>query len=188
MAHSLTFILGGARSGKSDYAQALVDQEGAKVLFVATAAALDEEMQTRIAAHRSHRPVHWTTLEAPRHVGETLRTAPLSEWILLDCMTLWVSNLLVGLPEPIIETDYYAAVEKELNGLLDVISKSPSRWVIVSNEVGLGLVPVYPMGRFFRDALGRVNQRLAQVADTVYFMVSGLPMLVKGVSPRPDLH
>jgi adenosylcobinamide kinase/adenosylcobinamide-phosphate guanylyltransferase len=92
------------------------------------------------------------------------------------------------LPEPIIETDYYAAVEKELNGLLDVISKSPSRWVIVSNEVGLGLVPVYPMGRFFRDALGRVNQRLAQVADTVYFMVSGLPMLVKGGSPRPDLH
>ena len=188
MAHSLTFILGGARSGKSDFAQALVDQTGGKVLFVATAAALDEEMQTRIAAHRSHRPAHWTTLEAPHQVGEALRAAPPSEWILLDCMTLLVSNLLVGLPEPIIETDYYAAVEKELNGLLDAISKSPSRWVIVSNEVGLGLVPVYPMGRFFRDALGRVNQRLAQVADTVYFMVSGLPMLVKGGSPRPDLH
>ena len=188
MARSLTLILGGARSGKSDYAQALVDQAGGKVLFVATAAALDEEMQARISVHRSHRPAHWTTLEAPHQVGEALRTAPPSEWILLDCMTLLVSNLLVGLPEPIVETDYYAAVVKELNGLLDAISNSPAGWVIVSNEVGLGLVPVYPMGRFFRDALGRVNQRLAQVADTVYFMVSGLPMLVKGGSPRPDPH
>jgi adenosylcobinamide kinase/adenosylcobinamide-phosphate guanylyltransferase len=188
MAHSMTLILGGARSGKSDYAQALVDQEGAKVLFVATAAALDEEMQARIAAHRLRRPAHWTTLEVPRQVGEILRTAPPSEWILLDCMTLLVSNLLVGLPEPVIETDYYAVVDKELNGLLETISKSPAKWVIVSNEVGLGLVPVYPMGRFFRDALGRVNQRLARVADTVYFMVSGLPMLVKGESSGIGMH
>jgi adenosylcobinamide kinase/adenosylcobinamide-phosphate guanylyltransferase len=188
MAHSLTFILGGARSGKSNYAQALVDRDGAKVLFVATATALDEEMRARIAAHRSHRPAHWTSLEAPRQVSEALRAAPPSEWILLDCMTLLVSNLLVGLPEPILETDYYTAVDKELNGLLEAISNSHAKWVIVSNEVGLGLVPVYPMGRLFRDALGRVNQRLAQVADTVYFMVSGLPMLVKGGAPSPDMH
>jgi adenosylcobinamide kinase/adenosylcobinamide-phosphate guanylyltransferase len=154
---------------------------------VATAAALDEEMQTRITAHRSRRPGHWSTLEAPRQVGEVIRTASPAEWVLLDCMTLLISNLLVGLPEPISETDYGAAVDKELSGLLETISKSDAKWVIVSNEVGLGLVPVYPMGRLFRDALGRVNQRLAQAADTVYFMVSGLPMLVKGEtgkSPR----
>ena len=188
MARSLTLILGGARSGKSDYAQLLVGQADTMVLFVATAAPLDEEMQARIAVHRSRRPANWITLEASRHVGEAIRSAPPSEWVLLDCMTLLVSNLLVGLPEPINETDYYAEVDKELNGLLEAISNSPAKWVIVSNEVGLGIVPVYPMGRYFRDALGRVNQRLAQVADTVYFMVSGLPMLVKGGSPRPDLH
>ena len=188
MARSLTFILGGARSGKSDYARALVDHGDAKVLFVATACALDEEMQARIAAHRSSRPAHWVTLEAPRQVGEALRTAPPSEWIVLDCMTLLLSNLLVGLPEPVIESDYYSAVDGELNGLLETVSKSQAKWVIVSNEVGLGLVPAYPMGRLFRDALGRVNQRLAQAADTVYFMVSGLPMLVKGGSSRPAMH
>jgi adenosylcobinamide kinase/adenosylcobinamide-phosphate guanylyltransferase len=99
-------------------------------------------------------------------------------------MTLLVSNLLVGLPEPIIEADYYAEVDKELNALLEAISNSQAKWVIVSNEVGLGLVPAYPMGRYFRDALGRVNQRLAQAADTVYFMVSGVPMLVKGGTSR----
>jgi adenosylcobinamide kinase/adenosylcobinamide-phosphate guanylyltransferase len=188
MARSLTFILGGARSGKSDYAQALVEQTDAKVLFIATAAALDEEMQARIAVHRSRRPAHWSTLEAPRQVGAAIGAALPSEWVLLDCMTLLVSNLLVGLPEPIVEADYYAEVDKELNALLEAISNSQAKWVIVSNEVGLGLVPAYPMGRYFRDALGRVNQRLAQTADTVYFMVSGLPMLVKGGSSGSDLH
>jgi len=188
MARSLTFILGGARSGKSDHAQGLVDRTASNVLFVATAEALDEEMQARITAHRSRRPSHWVTLEAPRRVGEALRAAPPSDWVLLDCMTLLVSNLLVGLPEPISETDYYAAVDKELDGLLDAISNSTANWVIVSNEVGLGLVPVYPMGRLFRDALGRVNQQLAQAADTVYFMVSGLPMLVKGGSSDHGAH
>ena len=188
MARSLTLILGGARSGKSDYAQLLVGQVDAKVLFVATAAPLDEEMQARIAVHRSRRPAHWITLEASRQVGEAVRSAPPSEWVLLDCMTLLVSNLLAGLPEPIMESDYYAEVDKELNGLLQAISDSPAKWVIVSNEVGLGIVPVYPMGRYFRDALGRVNQQLAQAAGTVFFMVSGLPMLVIGASSGSGMH
>jgi adenosylcobinamide kinase/adenosylcobinamide-phosphate guanylyltransferase len=188
MARSLTFILGGARSGKSDYAQSLVNSTGAKVLFVATAAALDEEMQARISAHRSRRPAHWTTLEATHDVGKAVLAAPPSEWVLLDCLTLLLSNLLVDLPEPIIEADYSRAVEREMDGLLGALSSSPAKWVIVSNEVGLGLVPEYPMGRYFRDALGRANQRLAQAADVVYFMVSGLPMLVKGGSSAPGAH
>lgn len=188
MSRSLTLVLGGARSGKSDYAQALVERSGGTVLFVATATASDGEMRARIAAHRAARPAHWETLEAPRRVAEALRAAPLADWILLDCMTLLVNNILVGFPEPIIESDYYTAVDEELDGLLDAILKSQVKWVIVSNEVGLGLVPSYPMGRFFRDALGRVNQRLAQAADTVFFMVAGLPMLVKGESSGPVMY
>jgi adenosylcobinamide kinase/adenosylcobinamide-phosphate guanylyltransferase len=182
MARSLTLVLGGARSGKSDYAQRLVERDGGKVLFVATATASDEEMQARIAAHRRARPAHWETLEAPGRVGEMLRATPAAEWVLLDCMTLLVNNILVGFPKPIDEADFYRAVDEELEGLLDAINKSEAKWVIVSNEVGLGLVPAYPLGRFFRDALGRVNQRLAQAADTVLFMVSGIPMIVKGDS------
>ena len=184
MARSLTLVLGGARSGKSDYAQRLVESDGGKVLFVATATASDEEMRARIAAHRQGRPAHWETIEAPTRVGQALRSAPAAEWILLDCMTLLVNNILVGFAEPIVETDFYHAVDEEINALLDVILKSEARWVIVSNEVGLGLVPAFPLGRFFRDALGRVNQRLAQEADTVLFMVSGIPMLVKGELPN----
>ena len=185
MPHSLTLVLGGARSGKSDYAQRLVERSAGNVMFVATATASDEEMRARIDAHRRGRPVNWETLEAPRRVGEALRAAPLTEWVLLDCMTLLVSNILVDFPEPVAETDFHRAVDEELDSLLDIILKSGSKWVIVSNEVGLGLVPAYPLGRFFRDALGRANQRLAQAADTVYFMVSGIPMLVKGESTRP---
>jgi adenosylcobinamide kinase/adenosylcobinamide-phosphate guanylyltransferase len=188
MARSLTLVLGGARSGKSDYAQTLVGRGGSKVLFVATATASDEEMYARIAAHRASRPANWETLEAPRCVGEALHTASPTEWILLDCITLLVNNILVGFPEPINEADCYAAVDEELDALLNVVLMSQAKWVIVSNEVGLGLVPAYPLGRFFRDALGRANQRLAQAADTVYFMVSGLPMLVKGESSKLSLY
>lgn len=184
MARSLTFILGGARSGKSNYAQALVRRSEAKVLFVATATASDEEMQARIDAHRAGRPAEWSTLEVPLRVGEALRAAPPAEWILLDCITLLVNNILMDFPEPLIETDCSNAVEQEIDDLLDVISNSRANWVIVSNEVGLGLVPSFPLGRFFRDALGRSNQRLAQVADTVLLMVAGMPMLVKGELPK----
>ncbi len=187
MARSLTLVLGGARSGKSDYAQSLVGRDGGKVLFVATATASDEEMRARIAAHRAGRPSNWETLEAHRHVGEAVRAAPPAEWILLDCMTLLLNNILIGFPEPTVEADCYAAVEEELNDLLNVIEKSQAKWVIVSNEVGLGLVPAYPLGRFYRDALGRANQRLARAADTVLFMVAGIPMLVKGELPKPRL-
>jgi adenosylcobinamide kinase / adenosylcobinamide-phosphate guanylyltransferase len=188
MGHSLTLVLGGARSGKSDYAQSIVDHGEGKVLYVATATASDEEMRARIDSHRARRPGHWDTLEAPIRVGEALLEASSAEWILLDCMTLLVNNILVGFPEPINESEYYSAVDEELDGLLNAISKSQAKWVIVSNEVGLGLVPAYPMGRFFRDALGRVNQSLAQAADTVVLMVAGIPMLVKGESSRPGLY
>ncbi len=180
MSRSLTLILGGARSGKSDYAQSLAGESNARVLFVATAAALDLEMQTRIAAHRANRPVNWVTLEAPRHVGREIRSAAPCDWVLLDCMTLLVSNLMTANSDDLIEKDYQSILDAEVEDLLTAYLCSDASWVIVSNEVGLGLVPPFPLGRLFRDELGRINQRLAQKADVVVFMVSGLPMVVKG--------
>jgi adenosylcobinamide kinase/adenosylcobinamide-phosphate guanylyltransferase len=180
MGKKLTLVLGGARSGKSFYAQQMVDRPPESVLYVATATAGDEEMAQRIAAHQANRPVHWRTLEAPLKVGEAVQAAEPTRWVLLDCLTLLANNVLFSLPEPVKESDYQAAMDNELDELLKAFQNSPAEWVLVSNEVGLGLVPEYPLGRLYRDVLGRSNQRLAQAADTVIFMVAGLPMQVKG--------
>jgi adenosylcobinamide kinase/adenosylcobinamide-phosphate guanylyltransferase len=180
MGKKLTLILGGARSGKSSYAQQMVDRPPESVLYVATATAGDEEMAERIAAHQANRPVHWRTLEAPLKVGKVIQAAGPTRWVLLDCMTLLANNVLFSLPEPVKEPDYQSAMDGELDELLEAYQNSPAEWVLVSNEVGLGLVPEYPLGRLYRDVLGRSNQRLAQEADTVIFMVAGLPMQVKG--------
>jgi adenosylcobinamide kinase/adenosylcobinamide-phosphate guanylyltransferase len=183
---SLTLILGGARSGKSTYAQETARRLGGQVLYVATAQASDEEMSARIAAHRAERPAGWTTLEAPVNVGEAIRDAarsaggPGPDVILLDCVTLLANNALLALPEPLTTEAAEAALLSEVESLLSVAAASGAAWFIVSNEVGLGLVPPYPLGRVYRDALGRANQRLAAAADTVLLMVAGLPMVVKG--------
>ena len=176
----ITLILGGARSGKSDYAEKLAAELGREVLYVATAEAHDEEMKARIAAHRRVRPDYWTTLEAPRDVGcalESIQFQP--KVILLDCLTLLVSNLLLAM-----EGEEQAAVEgviqAELEAILHYQTKLAAQFIVVSNEVGLGLVPPYPLGRLYRDVLGRANQFLAIKADKVLFMVAGLPMIVKG--------
>jgi len=180
MAAKFTLILGGARSGKSRHAQHLAEAAGGSVLFVATAEAGDEEMAARIAAHRAARPAHWMTLEEPRHLAEALRARqPHPRVIVLDCITLWVSNLLLGLPDPPQAEEAEILVNRELEALLECIQSSPAHWLVVSNEVGLGLVPPYPLGRLYRDLLGSVNQRLAAAADEVLFMVAGLPLRVK---------
>ena len=180
MGKKLTLVLGGARSGKSSYAQQMVDRPPESVLFVATATAGDEEMAARIAVHQANRPANWRTLEAPLKVGEAVQAAEPTHWVLLDCLTLLANNVLFSLSEPVKEEDYQAAMDNELDELLKAFQNSPAEWVLVSNEVGLGLVPEYPLGRLYRDVLGRSNQRLAQAADTVIFMVAGLPMQVKG--------
>jgi adenosylcobinamide kinase / adenosylcobinamide-phosphate guanylyltransferase len=177
---SLSLILGGARSGKSQFAQQHIEATGQPALYVATATAGDAEMAARIAAHRATRASTWQTLEVANHVGAAIRSAPPYDWLLLDCLTLLATNLLVDLPEPVNEFDYYALLDAEIAELLAAYAASPAHWVIVSNEVGLGLVPPYPLGRYFRDGLGRANQRLAQAADRVIFMVAGLPLFVKG--------
>ena len=179
MGKSLTMILGGARSGKSRHAQEMLQAAGGPVLFVATATAGDAEMADRIRAHRLNRPPHWTTLEAPLNVGAAIRTARFEGDVLLDCLTLLASNVLMTCPEPLDEAVYQGKMEAELAGLLDAFATGEGDWVIVSNEVGLGLIPPTPLGRYYRDALGRANQQLAAAADKVLLMVAGIPMQVK---------
>jgi adenosylcobinamide kinase/adenosylcobinamide-phosphate guanylyltransferase len=176
----LTFILGGARSGKSTYAQKLAEDSGKTVTFIATAQAFDEEMSVRIEKHKSDRPTEWQTLEVPMHISshtEQIQT----EIILLDCITLLVTNLLMQFVKDdlVDEAPFMQAVQTETEELLSMLRKSDQHWIIVSNEVGLGLVPPYQMGRVYRDGIGWANQRLAHQANQVIFMVAGIPMTVK---------
>ncbi len=181
MPSKLTLILGGARSGKSAYAQSLAAERGRAVLYVATAEPGDAEMAGRIAAHRASRPAGWRTLEAARNVGEAIRVAAgEADLILLDCLTLLATNVIVPLPEPISAGEAEAALDAEVNALLAACRASRAEWILISNEVGSGLVPPYPLGRVYRDALGRANQRLAAEADEVVFLVAGLPLKLKG--------
>lgn len=181
MNKELIFILGGARSGKSSHAQKLArERGGASVLFVATAEPMDDEMRQRIALHRAERPIEWRTLEAPRDVGAQIRTAAGDiKVVLLDCLTLLVSNVLLALDQEVDAQVADTAVQNEVESLLDAYRAGSATWIVVSNEVGLGSVPLYPLGRVFRDVMGRTHQRLAAEADRVLFMVAGLPMQVK---------
>jgi len=180
---NLTLILGGARSGKSTYAQKMAEQQAERVLYVATAEAGDDEMAERIAVHRDSRPHHWVTLEAPQQVGAAVleRTNDFQpEVILLDCLTLLTSNLILTLPEADLFTGAQSVVNQELEGLMAAYQTLQIPWIIVSNEVGLDLVPPYPLGRVYRDVLGWANQYLALRANRVVFMIAGIAMQIKG--------
>jgi adenosylcobinamide kinase / adenosylcobinamide-phosphate guanylyltransferase len=175
-----TLILGGARSGKSSYAQSLAEASGKSVTFLATAQALDEEMSVRIQKHRAERPAGWETLEIPCDLASHLPQIK-SEVVILDCVTLLVSNLLMQFVQDdlVNEKPFLSAVEKEIEDLIAAIHVQNREWFIISNEVGLGLVPPYPMGRVYRDGLGWANQRLAREADKVILMVAGIPTTIK---------
>jgi len=176
----LILILGGARSGKSRLAEQMArDLGGEDVLYVATAEAGDDEMQTRIAAHRQQRPTGWRTLEAPLKVAAQLDSLPAPAVVLIDCITLLASNILLTLPEDCTQSEVSAAVLQEIDALLALQKQSASTWIFVTNEVGMGLVPPYRLGRLYRDALGAANQRLAQAADEVLLTVAGLPWRLK---------
>lgn len=175
----LVFILGGARSGKSIAAERMAS-EGGRVLFIATAEPLDEGMRRRIETHRRYRPDHWHTLEEPIHLSRAL--LPLVDrydTFILDCLTLWVSNLLLQEES---ETDAEPGVLEAVGSLLDVIERAGGLWILVSNEVGQGIVPVSSLGRAYRDLLGRVNQLVASRADRAYLMVAGLPLDLKSLA------
>ncbi len=179
----LTLILGGARSGKSRYAEAQARAAGGRVLYLATAEAIDDEMRVRIINHRAARPAEWRTCEAPRQVATALAQAwsdGRPDQVLFDCVTVWVNNVVFALGDDPAADVAQRAMDAELDALLTFIAAHPAQWLLVSNEVGLGIVPDTPLARMYRDLLGRVNQRLAATADSVLFMVAGLPMAVKG--------
>lgn len=177
----ITLILGGARSGKSSYALKLAEESRKSVTFIATAQAFDDEMSARIQKHKAERPASWETLELPLHIAPSVSQIK-SDVVILDCITLWVTNLLMQFvnDDLVDEAPFMQASQAETEKLLAAIRNTELDWLIVSNEVGLSLVPPYQMGRVYRDALGWVNQRLAQEADKVILMVAGIPMNVKG--------
>jgi adenosylcobinamide kinase/adenosylcobinamide-phosphate guanylyltransferase len=164
---TLTVILGGARSGKSRRAEALVTALPPPWSYIATAEAFDEEMTARIAAHRARRVAGWETLDAPRDLPEALARA--RPPVLVDCLTLWLSNLMLA------EVDLGPACD----ALEAALHARTGPVVLVSNEVGSGIVPATPLGRRFRDAQGLLNQRMAAIADHVELVVAGLPLRLK---------
>jgi adenosylcobinamide kinase/adenosylcobinamide-phosphate guanylyltransferase len=220
----LIVVTGGARSGKSTYAERLAAQlaepRGGRVTYIATSQTHDEEMEQRVSAHRASRPGTWTTVECPLEVAAAVRAAAAGAEpaaarggaadppvILLDCVTLWVTNLLfqggaLGGSEPPADGYNYdkdllpaaeeraaaARVTDAVDDLIAAVAETGATAVAVTNEVGLGVVPEYPLARLYRDQLGWANQRLARDADGVYLLVSGYPLDVKALaaSPRPS--
>ena len=176
--NGLTLILGGARSGKSAFAEQIGREAGQPVLFIATATAGDAEMAERIRNHQASRPAGWQTLEMPLGIGEKL-SAPLPGIVIVDCITLLVTNVMFSLPDEAPAAQVLGKVQAEIEALIEAQARIGGQWLLVSNEVGLGLVPPYPLGRVYRDVLGWANQRLARSAERVLFMVAGIPMVVK---------
>lgn len=174
----LIFITGGARSGKSVFAQKLANRLSKKVTYIATAQARDKEMKLRIKIHRKNRPSHWKTIERKKNVTEVLsRIAEKSEVILLDCLTLLISNLLLS-GRPVCRRGR-KDVLREIRRLVSKIKEIKPTVLIVSNEVGMGIVPDNKLARRFRDIAGRANQIVARASDKVYLIVSGISVKVK---------
>lgn len=188
----LTLVLGGARSGKSSYAEQLVRESGGdQVLYVATARAGDDEMRERVRKHQQSRPAAWRTLEAPENIGSAvMASAGDAKAILIDCLTVLVANYLLAVAGP--EDDpfgepsadpFQVAIEERVKAEVESIAACARQLtadvVVVSNEVGMGVVPPYDLGRAYRDLLGRANQIMARHADEVYLLVAGIPMRIK---------
>lgn len=170
-----SLILGGARSGKSALAERLAEDSGLEVVYIATAEAGDAEMQARIQHHRLRRPDRWRTVESPRGLADTLhREAGPGRCLLVDCLTLWLSNLLCDEDEP--------ALEAEQRALLDLLPLIEARLILVSNEVGQGVVPMGALSRRFVDSAGRLHQALAAGCEQVLWVAAGLPLALKGTS------
>lgn len=168
----MILLVGGARSGKSSLAASIASRGGHPVTFIATARADDEEMARRVEDHRRSRPRRWTVVEEPIDVERAITESPEEDTIVFDCVTLWLSNLMVD------KNDI------EILGMVDAViallGRHSGEVVIVSNEVGTGLVPMDPVGRRFRDLHGRVNQRLAVAADSTYLVVAGQALRLEG--------
>ncbi|SDS08286.1 adenosylcobinamide kinase /adenosylcobinamide-phosphate guanylyltransferase [Halopseudomonas litoralis] len=169
----IELILGGARSGKSRLAESLALDSGLAVTYIATSQPLDEEMRLRIAHHRQRRPAHWQLVEEPLALAQVLREqAEPERCLLVDCLTLWLTNLLLH--------EDAERLQRERQALLDVLDELPGRVILVSNETGMGVVPLGELSRRYVDEAGWLHQALARCSDRVQFCVAGLPMLLKG--------
>ena len=179
----LTVLTGGARSGKSAAAVAAAAASGAPVTFIATAEPDDDEMTERIARHRSQRPAHWTTLEATHDLLRAVETVDPAGTIIVDCLAIWVTNRMLAEP-PADGTELMA----EAAGLAGKLAARPGLALVVTNEVGSGVVPATPLGRDFRDLLGLVNQAIVRAADAAYLVVAGrlLPLVDPAAGLRPQ--
>lgn len=182
----IRFVTGGARSGKSTFAEQLAVDNGGEVVYVATMEANDDELARRIARHRSRRPAHWQTIEAPIDVRGAIESAPPGATLLIDCLSLWVSNLLLSNEKQ--DFDKLSAVGQDeaidacllaARDVLDGQERRPGILIAVTNEVGASIVPANPLARAYRDALGLVNQTFARAAVEAHLLVSGLPLRLK---------
>ncbi|KTE03657.1 adenosylcobinamide kinase/adenosylcobinamide phosphate guanyltransferase [Sphingopyxis sp. H038] len=170
MSGSSLFVLGGARSGKSRYAQARTEAAGGSPVFVATAEAFDDEMHERIARHQADRDARWRTVEAPRDLPAAIDALDAEDAVVLvDCLTLWVSNLLLA----------DADIPRAGGQLCHAINRFKGTLILVANEVGLGIVPDNALARAFRDAAGQLNQSVAATVDEVVLLTAGLPLTLK---------
>ena len=181
-------IIGGARSGKSRFAQELAVKQGGSVLFVATATAGDDEMARRIKQHRKERPADWNTLEATAGLGKRIPAEDRqSQTVIVDCITLLVNNIFSRFShqgEQSDEGQIEQAVTAEIEELIECIARLDSSFIIVTNELGMGLVPPDPVARLYRDILGKANQMIAEASDEVYLMMAGIPVKIKQVSGK----
>ncbi len=178
-------IVGGARSGKSRLAEAHAIESGLDVVYIATAHALDAEMERRVAHHRERRPAHWRCIESPLNLAQTLHAnAAAGTCVLVDCLTLWLNNLFFA-GKAAAQAEAGEAIDCDLlkgetEALLETLPALPGRIILVSNEVGWGIVPMHPISRLFADEQGRLNQRIAAVCDRVTLVAAGLPLALKG--------
>jgi adenosylcobinamide kinase / adenosylcobinamide-phosphate guanylyltransferase len=176
MENRVILITGGCRSGKSRFALDYADRHFSKKIYLATAEVLDEEMALRVDNHRKARGPEWQTVEEPlRVVEKIMEYGDQVEAILFDCLTLWLSNLLLKWEDD-------SKIMDEVERLTKTLKQIQTTLILVTNEVGMGVVPTHPLGRRFRDLSGMVNQRMAEAADTVVFMVSGIPLFLKGAA------
>jgi len=177
----LIFITGGARSGKSNFAEKIAVKTSKEVAYIATSQPFDEEMKYRIKKHKDRRPTNWETYEEPIKIKELINNLGFKkEIILIDCLTLLTSNLLLREEDKIEDPQWQEDILLEIKKIAESSYKVPAQVIIVSNEVGMGLVPDNPLGRVYRDILGKANSIIADKADEVFIMVSGISLKIKG--------
>lgn len=185
MKGKLILVLGGARSGKSELAEKIASRLGGTVTYIATAAIQDPEMAERVKLHQERRPASWITFEEPTNILGVLKNGKQGDVFLLDCVTLWLTNLLLAenLPRSGNATEKQEYILEQAQAAAETIHQG-HHLIIVSSEVGLGLVPEYPISRTFRDLAGKVNQLLAAKADQVYLTIAGLPLEIKSLTEQ----